>query len=75
MQTRMAPNVRTPAVSLAEAVLLPAQEPVTLTGGGVVDNQRRVRRGLLAHVMHSKSAPAARQRRCAQRAKSWVTYG
>lgn len=75
MEMRMLHSARTPAVSLAEAVLLPALEPVSRAGGAPVDNLRSNRRGLLAHVMHGKSAPAARQRRSAQRAKSWVTYG
>lgn len=66
-----------PALSLAEAAMLPAmmRPGGAVDGGGrPVDNSRRGSMCGLALLAHVKSAPARRRRRMRDhRAKSWVT--
>ena len=65
MRTRM------PALSLAEASMLPAMEPGLPKARAVTMADRAV----LTHALQRKSAPVSRRRRGSHRTKSWVTYG
>lgn len=81
MEHRRMRGVQTPALSLAEAVLLPALELSYSVGGATVDNlqcSHGAGRAALHHALRAenrKKAPANGRRHDPYRTKSWVTYG
>lgn len=72
MEMRTVHQAGLPALSLAEAVLLPALEAPGAAAGKPI-RRPGAASALLAHVLRRKSAPAPWQRRAGHRAKSWVT--